>query len=236
MNDEHTTYKLGQSTSMRQRERGNRRLFRLLTHNLTLLLVGVGVMVAVVVNFSSLGVGKADPPPVPPDLSANDMLAQLTDVDMDPITANAVAMAKKRAYEQQLKAEALAKVKARQAAKNRPKIEASKTASYLAKINPSAKQNKAYGKQMSALKGWGSCWKSLETLWFHESGWNERAVNPSSGAYGIPQALPGSKLASAGSDWKTSAPTQIAWGLSYIKARYKDPCGAWDWWQAHNWY
>jgi hypothetical protein len=61
----------------------------------------------------------------------------------------------------------------------------------------------------------------------HESGWNVTATNSSSGAYGLVQALPGSKMASAGSDWKTNAATQIKWGLGYIKGHYDNPCGAW---------
>ncbi|TDC84652.1 lytic transglycosylase domain-containing protein [Actinomadura sp. 7K507] len=76
----------------------------------------------------------------------------------------------------------------------------------------------------------------LVKLWDKESGWNSRAKNPSSGAYGIPQALPGSKMASAGSDWETSAKTQIKWGLGYIKDRYGTPCGAWEHSQNVGWY
>jgi hypothetical protein len=68
----------------------------------------------------------------------------------------------------------------------------------------------------------------LDKLWKKESGWNYRAENRGSGAYGIPQALPGKKMASAGADWKTNPATQIKWGLSYIKGRYSSPCGAWS--------
>lgn len=70
----------------------------------------------------------------------------------------------------------------------------------------------------------------------HESGWSVTAANPSSGAYGLMQALPGSKMASAGSDWRTSATTQIRWGIAYIAAHYGTPCGAWSYWQNHGWY
>jgi transglycosylase-like protein with SLT domain len=70
----------------------------------------------------------------------------------------------------------------------------------------------------------------------HESDWNYQAVNPSSGAYGLFQALPGTKMSSAGSDWQTNPATQIKWGLSYMNDRYGSPCGAWDFWQANNWY
>ncbi|MFF5333098.1 transglycosylase SLT domain-containing protein [Streptomyces sp. NPDC013181] len=70
----------------------------------------------------------------------------------------------------------------------------------------------------------------------HESTWNYRASNPSSGAYGLVQALPGSKMASAGADWMTNPATQIKWGLSYMNNRYQSPCGAWSFWQANHWY
>lgn len=76
----------------------------------------------------------------------------------------------------------------------------------------------------------------LEKLWTKESHWNPYAENPSSGAYGIPQALPGSKMASAGSDWQTNPATQITWGLGYIAARYDTPCSAWGHSTATGWY
>ncbi|CAL9546151.1 MULTISPECIES: aggregation-promoting factor C-terminal-like domain-containing protein [Streptomyces] len=69
-----------------------------------------------------------------------------------------------------------------------------------------------------------------------ESGWNYRATNASSGAYGLVQALPGSKMASAGADWRTNPATQIKWGLNYMNSRYDSPCGAWQFWQANHWY
>ncbi|GGY90655.1 hypothetical protein GCM10010365_06320 [Streptomyces poonensis] len=70
----------------------------------------------------------------------------------------------------------------------------------------------------------------------HESTWNYQATNPSSGAYGLVQALPGSKMASAGADWQTNPATQIKWGLNYMNERYGSPCGAWSFWQANHWY
>lgn len=69
-----------------------------------------------------------------------------------------------------------------------------------------------------------------------ESGWNYTATNPSSGAYGLVQALPGTKMASAGADWRTNPATQIKWGLNYMNSRYGSPCGAWSFWQGHHWY
>ena len=85
--------------------------------------------------------------------------------------------------------------------------------------------------------GWSSSqFSCLDSLWNQESGWNVYATNPTSGAYGIPQALPGSKMASAGADWQTDAATQIRWGLSYIKSLYGSPCGAWGHEEADGWY
>ncbi|MEU3060175.1 transglycosylase SLT domain-containing protein [Streptomyces subrutilus] len=69
-----------------------------------------------------------------------------------------------------------------------------------------------------------------------ESGWNPSATNASSGAYGLVQALPASKMASAGSDWKTNPATQIKWGLDYMNSRYGSPVGAWNFWQNNHWY
>jgi hypothetical protein len=85
--------------------------------------------------------------------------------------------------------------------------------------------------------GWSpsSQFGCLVNLWNRESGWNVHAANPS-GAYGIPQAKPGSKMASAGPDWQNNATTQIKWGLSYIKSRYSTPCGAWSHSQSTGWY
>ena len=78
-----------------------------------------------------------------------------------------------------------------------------------------------------------SCFSEIVT---RESGWNYTATNVSSGAYGLVQALPGSKMASAGADWRTNPATQIKWGLGYMNDRYGSPCGAWSFWQAHGWY
>ncbi|MFT8637653.1 MAG: hypothetical protein ABF811_06810 [Pseudoclavibacter sp.] len=100
---------------------------------------------------------------------------------------------------------------------------------------PAAAQ--ATGQAMAAARGWGgSQWSALLSLWNKESGWRVNASNPSSGAYGIPQSLPGGKMASAGGDWQTNAATQIAWGLSYIASSYGSPANAWAHSQATNWY
>lgn len=95
----------------------------------------------------------------------------------------------------------------------------------------------AIGQRMAAAVGWkGGQWTALRELWQRESGWNPKARNPSSGAYGIPQSLPANKMASAGSDWLTNPATQIEWGLGYIKDRYGSPSSALDFHDSHNWY
>lgn len=96
---------------------------------------------------------------------------------------------------------------------------------------------KAIALEMVAARGWSTAqYDCLVALWNKESRWNVYAHNPSSGAYGIPQALPGNKMASAGADWATNPVTQITWGLGYIAGRYGDPCGAWAHSQRVGWY
>ena len=98
---------------------------------------------------------------------------------------------------------------------------------------------KGTARQMLGEFGWSQKqWPPLEKLWQRESGWNYKARNPSSGAYGIPQSLPASKMRSAGADWRTNPATQIKWGLRYIKSRYGSPASAWARWNARSphWY
>jgi hypothetical protein len=90
---------------------------------------------------------------------------------------------------------------------------------------------------MATTYGWDDTqFQCFDNIIMHESKWSITATNPSSGAYGIPQALPGSKMATAGADWKTNPATQITWALGYVKARYSTPCGAWSFKSAHGWY
>ena len=95
----------------------------------------------------------------------------------------------------------------------------------------------AIAQSMLKSFGWSSSqFSCLKPLWQHESSWSVSASNSSTGAYGIPQAVPGSKMASAGPDWKTNPSTQIKWGLGYIKGTYGSPCAAWSHEQADGWY
>jgi len=105
----------------------------------------------------------------------------------------------------------------------------------LAKVSPGSAQAIAY--DMVKARGWNDNeFQCLVNLWQRESGWRTTAGNKSSGAYGIPQALPGSKMASAGADWQTNPATQIKWGLGYISGRYGTPCGAWNAFLSKGWY
>ncbi|RXS70872.1 transglycosylase SLT domain-containing protein [Streptomyces sioyaensis] len=93
-------------------------------------------------------------------------------------------------------------------------------------------ETQAIARQMMA----GDQFQCFSNIVDHESGWNYKATNAGSGAYGLVQALPGSKMSSAGSDWQTNPATQIKWGLNYMNDRYGSPCGAWSFWQANSWY
>ena len=101
----------------------------------------------------------------------------------------------------------------------------------------SGEDPRSLAKPLVAAQGWGdSEYQCLVLLWNRESQWNPYAENASSGAYGIPQSLPGSKMASAGADWRTNPITQINWGIGYIKGRYGTPCSAWAHSSAVGWY
>jgi hypothetical protein len=92
-------------------------------------------------------------------------------------------------------------------------------------------------KTLLAQQGFGADqFSCLDSIYSQESGWNVHAANPTSSAYGIPQALPGSKMATAGPNWENDAATQIRWGIGYIKGRYGSPCSAWGFKQSNGWY
>jgi hypothetical protein len=106
-----------------------------------------------------------------------------------------------------------------------------------AAVAPQSGSPEQVAEQMLSQFGWSSSqFSCLQPLWEHESGWNLTAENPTSGAYGIPQSLPGSQMSSAGADWQTDAATQVRWGLTYIHGRYGSPCGAWSHEISVGWY
>ena len=97
---------------------------------------------------------------------------------------------------------------------------------------------KRFAKEMMATEyGWGEGqYKCLDRLWTRESNWNYQARNPRSGAHGIAQALPASKMEKVGTDWRTNPITQIQWGLLYVSERYDTPCAAWNKFRRSNFY
>jgi hypothetical protein len=135
--------------------------------------------------------------------------------------------ADRRAAERRAQRAAVAATPARSASSQAPSVSAAP--------QPSGNPQQIASAMLGSF-GWSSSeFGCLVSLWNLESGWNVYASNPS-GAYGIPQALPGSKMASAGPDWQSNAATQIRWGLGYIKSLYGSPCGAWSHEQASGWY
>lgn len=138
------------------------------------------------------------------------------------------AVAKKAAAEQAAKA-AKERVEAKSAAS---RDSARSSSSFPVQSSYTAAQIQAMARQMVAADQF-QCFSNIVD---HESSWNYQAVNASSGAYGLFQALPAGKYASAGADWRTNPATQIKWGLNYMNDRYHSPCQAWSFWQANHWY
>jgi murein DD-endopeptidase MepM/ murein hydrolase activator NlpD len=151
------------------------------------------------------------------------------------------AARKQAAKDAQAKREAAEKAAAKAAEEAKKREEAARQAAasrsaertdFAVQSSYTVAQVKAMAQQIVGA-GQFQCFSSIVE---RESGWNYKAQNPSSGAYGLVQALPGSKMASAGADWQTNPATQIKWGLNYMNDRYGSPCGAWEFWQANHWY
>ncbi|MFJ4778661.1 transglycosylase SLT domain-containing protein [Streptomyces sp. NPDC088762] len=139
----------------------------------------------------------------------------------------------KKAEAEKAKAEADAKAKADREAKDVASRSAARDAGdFAVQSSYTVAQVKAIAQQM-VPSGQFQCFSNIVN---QESTWNYKAVNSSSGAYGLVQALPGSKMSSAGADWRTNPATQIKWGLNYMNERYGSPCGAWSFHQANGWY
>ncbi|WP_240528904.1 transglycosylase SLT domain-containing protein [Streptomyces humi] len=142
------------------------------------------------------------------------------------VAAAKTATAKKAAAEQAAK-EAKERAEAKKAASRSASV-----ASFPVQSSYTVAQIQAMAQSMVA----GGQFQCFSNIVDHESSWNYRAVNASSGAYGLFQALPGSKMSSVGADWQTNPATQIKWGLNYMNSRYGSPCEAWSFWQANHWY
>ena len=147
-----------------------------------------------------------------------------------------VAEARRAAARREAKRRAAAKRAAELAAARQAQQQQQAASSASAPATPSGSPQQIAAAMLGSF-GWSSGqFGCLQSLWNAESGWNPSASNPISGAYGIPQALPGSKMASAGPDWQTNPATQIKWGLGYIKQVYGSPCAAWSHEQSTGWY
>ncbi|MBW8793000.1 MAG: transglycosylase SLT domain-containing protein [Streptomyces sp.] len=140
------------------------------------------------------------------------------------VAAAKTAEAKKAEAEKAAK-EAKERAEAKQAASR-------SSSSFPVQSSYTVAQIQAMAQQMVA----GGQFQCFSNIVDHESSWNYQAVNASSGAYGLFQALPGSKMSSVGADWQTNPATQIKWGLNYMNSRYGSPCEAWSFWQANHWY
>jgi hypothetical protein len=177
------------------------------------------------------------------DLMARRVPSQRT--EEDNLRAGEVALAterreaaRKAAAEAKRKAELKAR-KAREEAEKKAAAAAArrKGAAHAAASRSFSGDPKSIARELLGSHGWSSSqFGCLDSLWQRESGWNYRAYNASSGAYGIPQALPGSKMGTVASDWRTNPATQIRWGLNYIADRYGSPCGAWSHSESTGWY
>ncbi|ANP49187.1 hypothetical protein AVL59_05945 [Streptomyces griseochromogenes] len=139
------------------------------------------------------------------------------------------AVAKKAAAEKAAK-EAKERIEAKSTAASRDSTRDS--SSFPVQTSYSVAQIQAMARQMVA----GGQFQCFSNIVDHESSWNYQATNASSGAYGLFQALPAGKYASAGADWQTNPATQIKWGLNYMNERYGSPCQAWSFWSANHWY
>lgn len=164
---------------------------------------------------------------------------QSTQADTAALKSAQESARKAAAETAQSKKEAADEAKAKKEADAREKktLAASRSSSrdlgdLVGKSSYTVAETQAMARQMMA----GDQFQCFSNIVDHESTWNYKATNASSGAYGLVQALPGSKMASAGADWQTNPATQIKWGLNYMNDRYGSPCGAWSFWQANSWY
>ncbi|GAA1100500.1 hypothetical protein GCM10009663_48960 [Kitasatospora arboriphila] len=168
------------------------------------------------------------------DNFARQASAQQVSADAAAKKAAEEAARQKAAADAQAKADAEKAAKAAEEAKRKADEEAAnRAAARTALAAVPAGSVQAMAAQIIGDANQFSCFSEIVK---RESGWDYTATNASSGAYGLVQALPGSKMASAGADWKTNPATQIKWGLNYMNSRYGSPCDAWSFWQSHHWY
>ena len=213
-----------------------------MTRSLRSLLIRGGVTAAIVGLGSSVAYAASSVPESDPAEAVGALSVPVEDTfDRQQTLTSLAAVAEKKRQEKAAADEAAAQAAAeaaaaaaqeaqRQAAADAASREQARTAT-------TPEGARAIARAMLADYGWSdSQFTCLNNLWNRESNWNYQARNKSSGAYGIPQSLPASKMASAGADWRINPATQITWGLGYIQDVYGTPCGAWSHSQSVGWY
>ncbi|MFI1013889.1 transglycosylase SLT domain-containing protein [Streptomyces sp. NPDC020965] len=169
--------------------------------------------------------------------AAADATAKKAAEESARLQAAKTAQEKKDAADAKAKSEREAKEKAEKEKKEQEKERASRdsardASSFSVQGSYSVAEVKAMARQMIP----GDQFQCFSNIVQRESTWNYKATNPSSGAYGLVQAWPATKMSDAGADWRTNPATQIKWGLNYMNERYDSPCGAWEFWKANRWY
>jgi hypothetical protein len=198
--------------------------------------VGIFVLVIGAIAGGYLGLHKVHSS-TPPVSAAADGAGGANGPVIDPARAKAIADAKDRAATAALSLADQNRRATEVAGRQQQETSRSGTRTDVPASCNSYTGNRALGCALLLEAGYGlDQMPCLDKLWTRESNWTISSENKSSGAYGIPQALPGDKMAAYGSDWRTNAVPQIRWGLNYIKSRYSTPCGAWDHSQATGWY
>ncbi|MDX2849797.1 transglycosylase SLT domain-containing protein [Actinacidiphila glaucinigra] len=186
-------------------------------------------------------VAAADAPTVLADIPAGQQVQQASLTQQVQAQSDAADAGAKKAAEESARKQAAKDASARKKAEEKAEAErkakeASRAAERAALVVKASYTVAEVQAMAQGIVGDASQYQCFSNIVTRESGWNYTATNASSGAYGLVQALPGTKMASAGADWRTNPGTQIKWGLNYMNSRYGSPCGAWSFWQANHWY
>lgn len=210
---------------------------RLLAHNRAVVAAASAVAVLSAATVAPLAVAGTVPPTAGADVVEAASAPQVPSLDDALQTIErrerAAAAAERKAARERREAKAEARRERVREQRREAAAQRSARAAQRAAVDP-----RSLAAAMAAERyGWGADqFQCLDSLWVKESNWNHTAQNPSSGAYGIPQSLPGDKMSSHGPDWQTNPATQISWGLDYISQVYGTPCGAWAHSQSVGWY
>ena len=213
-----------------------------MTRSLRSLLIRGGVTAAIVGLGSSVAYAASSVPESDPAEAVGALSVPVEDTfDRQQTLTSLAAVAEKKRQEKAAAdaaaAQAAAEAAAAAAQEAQRQAAADAASREQARTATTPEGARAIARAMLADYGWSdSQFTCLNNLWNRESNWNYQARNKSSGAYGIPQSLPASKMASAGADWRINPATQITWGLGYIQDVYGTPCGAWSHSQSVGWY